>query len=241
MGLFKKLESLIEKELNLSSSNNQPHNEPERDFNNSPSQPQYQQQYQQPPALMSNHPTFGGHITPTSSNYGSIKRCPSCGTVLDSFAVKCPDCGYEIRNVSAVSSFVALSQRLDAVDGEIANINANKKRGFFDSLLGDDMYDEVFVSKKKAEIIKTFPIPNTREDLVEFLMNSIPLSKKPFKKSFLRGKSDEEFDDEMSGGPILRRAWKQKSEQVIFKAKTLFKNEPKLLAEISRFENELRH
>ena len=231
MGIFKKLESLIEKEFKSSNANNQPaNNSPAQNYNNCPPQPHYQQPYQQPP-------------TPTSSNYGTIKRCPNCGSVLDSFAVKCPDCGYEIRNIAAVSSFAALSQRLDSVDSEMAaNRNTNQKRSFLDSLLGDDsLPDPEEVSYKKAEIIKTFPIPNTREDIIEFLMNAIPLSKNPFKKRFWGGGSEEKDVDEEAGGPIIRRAWKQKSEQIIFKAKILFKNDPRLLSEISRLEKELKN
>ncbi len=35
---------------------------------------------------------------------GTIKKCPNCGQVLESFQTRCPACGYEITGVDAANS-----------------------------------------------------------------------------------------------------------------------------------------
>lgn len=72
---------------------------------------------------------------------GEIKKCPSCGAVLPSGVLKCPECGYEIRDAQASRA---------ALD-------------FFNSIRTAQTIQQ------RADIIKNYPIPNTREDILEFL------------------------------------------------------------------------
>lgn len=73
---------------------------------------------------------------------GTIHKCPNCGDILDGFEVVCSACGYEVRNANAVASIKEFSEKL----GSMSNYY------------------------QKAEIIKNFPIPNTKEDITEFLI-----------------------------------------------------------------------
>lgn len=73
---------------------------------------------------------------------GNIHKCPNCGEVLPSFAASCSSCGYEIRGNSAADSVKELYNSL------------NK---------------EVSTSKKDS-IIRNFPIPNSKEDILEFMI-----------------------------------------------------------------------
>lgn len=73
---------------------------------------------------------------------GVIKKCPQCGQPLQSFQAKCPACGYEIQDTKAVNSV----------------------KGFFEA------YQQEHDEKGQLELIKNFPIPNTKEDLFEFAM-----------------------------------------------------------------------
>lgn len=70
---------------------------------------------------------------------GNIHKCPNCGEVLPSFAASCSSCGYEIRGNSAADSVKELYNSL------------NK---------------EVSTSQKDS-IIRNFPIPNSKEDILE--------------------------------------------------------------------------
>lgn len=51
---------------------------------------------------------------PSSSKFGDVRKCPSCGTVLESFVTRCPECGHEFTNVNAVASAQKLFDLLNA-------------------------------------------------------------------------------------------------------------------------------
>ena len=78
-----------------------------------------------------------------------VKKCPNCGEVIPAMAVICPSCGYELTNVEANKSAVLLSENL--------NNEPN--------------------SEKRIQIIESFVVPNSKEDIFEFLNLSIPNSK----------------------------------------------------------------
>lgn len=73
---------------------------------------------------------------------GKIHKCPSCGEVLSSFVGVCPSCGYEIR-------------------GKVAT---NSVQQFYWDL------NKTTSIQQKDLIIRNFPIPNTKEDILEFLI-----------------------------------------------------------------------
>mgnify|MGYP003436194760 FL=1 len=73
---------------------------------------------------------------------GEIHKCPSCGEVLNSFVAVCPSCGYEIRGKAATNSVQQFYWEL------------NKTTSV----------------EQKDLMIRNFPIPNTKEDILEFLI-----------------------------------------------------------------------
>lgn len=76
--------------------------------------------------------------------------CPHCGAPLQSFSTRCPACGEEVRQTRTVSSMKELDARLKNVT---------------------DL-------DQRRSIITSFPVPNTREDLMEFLALSAPHAKR---------------------------------------------------------------
>ena len=68
------------------------------------------------------------------------KVCPSCGKQVPSLALVCT-CGYEFKSEKATSSI----------------------RDFVEEL------NKTYSEEKKIELIQTFPVPNNKEDIVEFL------------------------------------------------------------------------
>ncbi|MBQ8223465.1 MAG: hypothetical protein IJZ87_09040 [Bacteroidales bacterium] len=78
---------------------------------------------------------------PKSDKYGSVRKCPACSAIVGAFKGSCPECGYEFSNVDA-------------------NLSSKK---LYDALAKE------MSSQKKKEIIETFPLPNTKADLLEFL------------------------------------------------------------------------
>jgi len=114
------------------------------------------------------------NLSSKSNKEGDLKKCPSCGGPVQSFKTTCSDCGHEFRGTKGVSSILALTKKIDA-------INFNVKD-----------YDDVIEG-----IISNFPIPNTKEDLLEFI--SIGISKAAWGE----------------GG--IKKAWADKADEAINK------------------------
>lgn len=109
---------------------------------------------------------------------GEIHKCPQCGEVLDAFVTICSTCGYEFRDSVTTNAIKEFVQKLNNVTTEY----------------------------QKANIIRSFPIPNTKEDIFEFMiLSSSNIVDYPSKDVF--------------------NAWLSKLEQCYQKAKLSFKQE----------------
>lgn len=73
---------------------------------------------------------------------GEIHKCPNCGEVLNSFVLNCPTCGYEIRNAKTTNYILEFSRKLETT----------------------------YTSKQKDDLIRHFVMPNTKEDIYEFMI-----------------------------------------------------------------------
>ncbi len=113
---------------------------------------------------------------PKSDKFGDVKKCPACGAMVQSFQTKCTDCGHEISNVEANASVQKLFKILDDIEsqrddkvtagGVIGGLFKNSiGGGALASALGGGSNTD----KRKKEIISSFPIPNTKDDILEFL------------------------------------------------------------------------
>ncbi len=89
-----------------------------------------------------------------SNKMGDVKKCPVCGAIIQGFQAKCPECGYMFENISANNSMKRLLELLQEVD------NTTEDNGLLD--------DKIF-SKKKS-IIQNFPVPNTKTDIIDFIV-----------------------------------------------------------------------
>lgn len=148
-----------------------------------------------------------------------MKKCPACGAVIQAFNTNCPDCGHEFRNVEANNSIQRLFEMLNQV--EESKEEPTSLSGMFTAALGENR-----VLSQKKTIVQNFPVPNTKEDIIEFLTLALPLAKKP---GFF---SDPE---RVQMYPV----WKAKCEQIILKARFSMKNDPETLAEINAYGKEL--
>ena len=73
---------------------------------------------------------------------GEIHKCPVCGDMIAAYDAVCKSCGYEIRARKTTSVVHELSLKLEKTDN----------------------------AQKKDELIRTFYIPNTKEDILEFFI-----------------------------------------------------------------------
>ncbi len=116
-----------------------------------------------------------------SDKEGTVFKCPHCGEYLAFDAIVCPSCGYELRGKKAAESVKEFSKRITATT---------------------DL-------KSRELLIRTFPIPNSREDILEFMVLA----------------SSNFYSTSSSRNSIELGAWAAKMDQCYKKGKTLLKDE----------------
>jgi len=91
------------------------------------------------------------------------KVCPQCGKQVPPLTIKC-ECGYEFTGQKQVSSVQILSDKIQEIN------NQPLPRS------GED--DEIKRRNSQiVDLISVFPVPNTKEDIIEFLSLAAPNSK----------------------------------------------------------------
>lgn len=135
---------------------------------------------------------------------GEIHKCPNCGEVVSGLDPVC-SCGYEFRNVDTSNAIQKLVRKLDEAET-----------------------DEI-----RAQVIKTFPLPNTREDIFEFmLLASSNFKEGQYAARELKGGSSYSdviwYANEEHRYTKESDAWYAKIEHCYSKAKLFFKSEEDL-------------
>lgn len=95
------------------------------------------------------------------------KVCPACGRQVPSLALVC-ECGYEFKNNKSESAVQLLSDK-------ISNIQSRKLKGEPDSHQWKADINQR--DQEVLDVITMFPVPNTKEDIMEFLALAAPNSK----------------------------------------------------------------
>lgn len=93
----------------------------------------------------------------------------------------------------------------------------------------------------KRTLIKSFPIPTTREDILEFLTMAAPLAKEAVHDTYreILGISWKDGGVEIDKDGI-EGAWWTKCQQIVTKARIAMKEDPDTLAQVENFAKELR-
>lgn len=129
-----------------------------------------------------------------------ITRCPACGEIVDKNAVICPSCGFGIRDVTD-GSIALLSQKLDLIESKRPQ---KRKKDENDTISATD--------ERKISLIRSWPIPNSKDDLIEFAAmasgNCIA--------------SPKLGNDRIAAEDALADAWRSKFDQAYAKAEHLF-------------------
>ncbi len=129
---------------------------------------------------------------------GEIRKCPKCGDELPPFTAVCPSCGFELRNTK-------VSNAVQMLASDIAKITCSRHN------LEDNSAISV-MDKSIANIIRNFPIPNNREDIVEFMI--------------LASSNIETNVVDISSQKEVSEAWIAKFEQAYQKAQFTLKDSP---------------
>lgn len=161
---------------------------------------------------------------------GKISKCPNCGEAIDSFLTKCPLCGVEIHRTDVASSVRLLVDQLQQLESQ------RPPQGYLKSFLSRTYLANAVsdIDSKKIDLIRNFPIPNSKEDIIEFLFlafSSIDMSA-------------------IAGGSVWRpiptslielaRAWDSKADQAYQKAKYMMFSDPEFPKIQSMYEQKER-
>lgn len=145
---------------------------------------------------------------------GKIIKCPNCGEVLNSFVSNCPACGYEVRGAKSSYSVHEFAGKL----GEIEEKRETKIGS--NSLIGKIWGSDGQLTKtdeQKINLIRSYSIPNTKEDIFEFMIlasSNINMKLYGLGDRGVLTASQREVSD----------AWRAKFEQAYEKAKLILKN-----------------
>jgi hypothetical protein len=179
------------------------------------------------------------HAAPKSEKLGDIKKCPACGAMVGAFKAICSECGHEFRNIESASSVQKLYHELVRVEEDERNRPKPTPSGFksLQSLIqGDrDPMEEINLAKRinqrKSSIVAMFPIPNAKEDIIEFMSMAVAEGGKKIGGIFSQARLNGEND--------YIKAWRSKAEQVVIKARFSLKDDKKVLEEINQYAKQL--
>lgn len=173
------------------------------------------------------------NAAPKSDKFGDVKKCPACGSMVQSFQTRCPDCGHDYSNIESNMSIQKLFKMLNDAENERKDdgISVGKAiGGVLGKMYGIGGGDKV--NNKKKTIIANFPIPTTKNDIIEFLTLALPMAKQ--KGNFFTKENDEnKLHNE------LVPTWKSKCEQIVLKARFSMKEDKSTLDEINNYAKEL--
>lgn len=115
---------------------------------------------------------------PQSNKVGEMKKCPACGAIYVAGTAVCPECGYAFTGIGTVRSAEKLYNLLLQFNNENKVKTDDNSGDSFKSSLGKGMLKMYGMSgdggagdiaRRKMDLIQNFPVPNNREDLIEFL------------------------------------------------------------------------
>ena len=109
-------------------------------------------------------------IATKTDKFGDVKKCPNCGSVIQTHIGVCPECGYAFEGLEANSSAKHLAELIQKT---IDNTHNEERR-----------------KQEIKTIILSFPIPNSKADLMEFIISLKPKTKgdsydNPYKDAYL--------------------------------------------------------
>ncbi|MCQ2192299.1 MAG: zinc ribbon domain-containing protein [Paludibacteraceae bacterium] len=116
---------------------------------------------------------------------GNVRKCPNCGVIVSADLDKCPECGCNLTNVAVLTAKQRLFNAIENVPDSKSGIESETRTAF---------------------IIKMFPAPSTKEELLE-LISAMDL----------RRKSEED--------ETLKKAFNEKYRECILTAKVKFPND----------------
>lgn len=156
-------------------------------------------------------PTGVGDVSQRKQVFeGNIHKCPNCGEIINAFSTKCSSCGIEFRDAKASSAVKEFAGTLQEIESRRKKKSALSGVAEAFGFKRSDSTDE-----QKINLIRNFSIPNTKEDVLEFMI----LASSNIDPSLY---SNNNYSTEKS----VSNAWIAKADQVYQKAKLAFGCDP---------------
>lgn len=143
---------------------------------------------------------------PTKQRKGNINVCPVCGELVKAMEIKCSACDHEFVNIEAITSISILLS-------EITEIKRNAE------------IIDYTTEQRIAGLINSTPIPNSKEDLLEFL-------------AVCCAQADVDFAARGTG--VIPAAWANKGNEAFLKARIAFRGDNSSLSLLHEFETKLK-
>lgn len=125
---------------------------------------------------------------------GVLQKCPNCGEPTDPFSKFCETCGYEFRDAVGTSSVRIFSEKYQSLDS----------------------------NAKRVDFIRTFSIPNTKTDILEFFILATSNIVAPSYADVISDKTNDMSVMDVS------EAWAAKLQQLETKAELVLSGDPLL-------------
>ena len=97
---------------------------------------------------------------------GELHKCPNCGELINAFVTICPACNYELRGAKTSSIVKEFADKLEQIE---RTRETQKSHSFIGKLYGSDGQLNK-TDEQKISLIRSFSIPNTKEDIIEFMI-----------------------------------------------------------------------
>lgn len=165
---------------------------------------------------------------------GEIRKCPNCGAVLESFQAVCPSCGFELRgNLKVASSVQKLMDKIAELESE--REEEGGLAGFSSQFLSMSANK---TDTSIANVIKAFPVPNTVEEILEFMMLAVTnMDPSAFSATLKFGEFSTTRD--LKSKRTIAEAWQTKMEQMYKKAAMTFASSPKFQEIKTMYDNKM--
>jgi len=162
-------------------------------------------------------------VAPKSSKLGDVKKCPACGAIVGAFKTTCPECDYEFRDVEVNRSITELTNRINAVyeECDLKEKNGGYKIKGLERIRdtsSESERKEADIAKKLNNVISNFPVPNSREDIIELLQ-------------FIQPKVQVGFSSDKNAA-----AWQYKYIEIINRAKISYAKDTNMMSQIAYYE-----
>lgn len=169
----------------------------------------------------STHTSTGNYTSRVQEFAGTVLKCPNCGNVISSLDAVCSACGMHITGKAASWSVQKFSDALMEIE-KVKTVE--NKGGLFAQIGYEERVQNAYASyySQKLTLIRTFPIPNTVEEIYELMMLAVTNIDVKISKNTLWNK----MENSRSSAKEVSDAWIQKMRQAYQKAFISFPNDP---------------